>query len=135
MALEESKSETQQHFETLKQQFQWVSWEDADFTTCGVHFRQDSVHGRLGEILLDQHDSALVIESLQCSSSAGEEQALAPWEVSGLRDAKDSSRTLDLAGRRAHSWNLEETQQVAPSGSTVTFPLIFHCHRALCVVT
>ena len=36
----ESKSETQQLFKTLKQQIQWGSWEDADVTICGVHFRQ-----------------------------------------------------------------------------------------------
>ena len=49
-----------------------------------MHFRQDLVHDRWGEIRLDQHDYALAIESLQCSSSAGDEQMLTPWEVSGL---------------------------------------------------
>ena len=40
VALDESKSQTRQHRDALKRQFQWSSWEDADFTICGVQFRQ-----------------------------------------------------------------------------------------------
>ena len=70
VALDDSKSETRQHCDALKRQFQWISWEDADFTISGVHFRQDFVDNRWREIFLDQHDYAHVIESLHRPSSA-----------------------------------------------------------------
>ena len=81
VALDDSKSETRQHCDALKQQFQWISWEDADFTISGVHFRQDFVHNRWREIFLDQHDYARAIVSLQCHSSARDDQPLTPWEI------------------------------------------------------
>ena len=81
VALNDSKSETRQHCDALKRQFQWISWEDADFTISGVHFRQDFVHNRWREIFLDQHDYAHVIESLHRPSSARDDQPLTPWEI------------------------------------------------------
>ena len=48
VALDRIKNETRQHFDAPKQQFQLGSWEDADFTICGVHFRQDFVHNQWG---------------------------------------------------------------------------------------
>ena len=41
VALHECESGTGQHIDALKQQFQWGSWEDVDFTICGVHVHQD----------------------------------------------------------------------------------------------
>ena len=72
-------------FDTLERQFQKGIMDNADFTICGLRVRQYFVHNQWGEIRLDQHDDALAIESLQCPSSARDEQALTPWEVSGLR--------------------------------------------------
>ena len=48
---------------------------------CGVHYRQNLVHNWQSTIRLDQHDYAHVIESLQCPSSARDDQPLTPWEI------------------------------------------------------
>ena len=80
-AFDESKSETRPHCEALEQQFQWTSWENSDFTICGVHYRQNLVHKWWSTIRLDQHGYAHVIESLQCPSSARDDQQLTPWEI------------------------------------------------------
>ena len=149
VALEERESETQQHFETLKQQFLWGSWEDADFILCGVHFCEDLMHDRWGEIRLDQHDHALAIESLQCSSSARDEQVLTSWEVAGLWGLSGSLQWLTtqtmpwiqaelsfLQGGKHTVGTVRKfntlLRQAQQSGSRL---LVFHCHRAPCVVT
>ena len=86
VVLDESRMETEKHFEGLKQQFRCTSWEDADFVICEAHFRQDFVHNQWGESRLDQQEYAQAIESLQCSLSARGDQALTAWQVKMWRN-------------------------------------------------
>ena len=69
-AFDESMSETRPHSDALEQQFQWTAY---------------LTHNWWSTIRLNQHDYAHVIESLQCPSSARDDQQLTPWEMCGLR--------------------------------------------------
>ena len=109
-----------------------------------MHFRQNFVHNQLGKIRLDQHDCAHAIESLQCPSSARDDQALTPWEVSALRGLSGSLQWLAAQTMR---WIQEALSMLQGEEHTVgtmrklnkllrqaqqsfSRPLIFHCHRA-----
>ena len=107
------------------------------------------MHNQWGEIRLDQHDHAHANESLQCPSSARDDQALTLWEVSGLRGLSGSLQwlaTQTLPSIQAQLSILQGDQQTVgtmrklnklrrQAQQSCSRTLIFHCHRAPCVVT
>ena len=149
VAIDESKSETRQHFDALKRQFQWNQGKKLTLPSVACIFIKTLCTTGGGEIRLDQHDYAPVIESLQCPSSARDDQALTPWEVASLHALRGSLKWLAtqtmpwiqavlsiLQGEEHTDKTMRKLNKLLRlAQKSCSRPLLCHCPRAPCVVT
>ena len=79
VAFDESKMATRKHFDDLKPQSIWGSWEDVNLSSVECAFVTTFAHNQWVRFAWINRKA---IESLQCSSTARDEQALTARKVS-----------------------------------------------------